>query len=146
MVIHRVVVLNMPLVCVAASISEHDACNRLLRQLPDDISVKFLSCPHPAGMVQIAEFAKRLACDSVVLPYSGWRARRAARILARHGVAVLLDPDGLQSPRTRRRASRRASQPDDPLALDPATGARTYPVARLAEQPGNRLFSARPPG
>jgi hypothetical protein len=124
MVIHRVVLLTAPLVCVAAPSSERDTCNGLLRRLPDDISVRFLLCPYPAGMGHIAEFAKRLDCDSVVLPYSGWRARRAARILARHGVAVLLDADRLPSPRPRHRTSR----PGDPLAL-------TLPVALAHNAP-----------
>jgi nucleotide-binding universal stress UspA family protein len=112
-VIRRVLMLNAPLVCVAAPISEEDTCNALLRRLPDDISVRFLSCTYPASIAHIAEFARRLECDSVVLPYSGWRTRRAARVLARHGVAVLLEADGLPSPRP----SRGASRPGDPLAL-----------------------------
>jgi nucleotide-binding universal stress UspA family protein len=85
----RVVVFSSPWVCVATPISERNTCNGLLRRLPDDISVRFLSWPYPAGMRQIAELAKRLDCDWVLLPYSGWRARRAGRILARSDVAVL---------------------------------------------------------
>jgi nucleotide-binding universal stress UspA family protein len=83
-------------VCIVMPPSwERVDCDRLLHRLPSDVSVKFLSSPHPAGVSEIAEFARRLDCDSVLLPYSGWRARRAARVLARHGIEVLVDvPNG----------------------------------------------------
>jgi hypothetical protein len=112
MVIYRVVLINAPQMCVAAPISERDTCNALLRRLPDDISVRFLSCLYPVGMGHIAEVAKRLDCDSVLLPYSGWRAHRAARILARHGVAVLLDADRLPSASQSRQESDRVRSLD----------------------------------
>jgi nucleotide-binding universal stress UspA family protein len=89
----RVVLIQSPWVCVVVTpIWERDACNRLLRRLPGDISVSFVSSPYSAGLREIAGFAKRLQCDSVLLPYSGSRARLAARILARRGVAVLSSP------------------------------------------------------
>jgi hypothetical protein len=76
-----------PWVCIVVPPRwEPDDRARLLRRLPGDVSVKFLSSPQPAGMSEIAAFATRLDCDSVLLPYSGWRARRAAQVLARHGV------------------------------------------------------------
>jgi hypothetical protein len=77
---------------------ERDDRDRLLHQLPSDVSVKFLASPHPASVSELAEFARRLDCDSVLLPYSGWRARRAARVLARHGIEVLLDADSIRPP------------------------------------------------
>jgi nucleotide-binding universal stress UspA family protein len=113
----RFLVFDSPWVCVAAPIQERDTCNDLLRRLPDDLSVTFLSWPHPAGVREIAEFARRLDCDSVLLAYSGRRARRAARILARSDVAVLLDADGVRPPRPRRRAIRPPSPQADPPAL-----------------------------
>jgi hypothetical protein len=83
-----------PWVCVIVTPRwEPDDCSRLLRGLPTDVSVKFLSSPYPAGISEIAEFARRLDCDSVLLPYSGRRARRAARVLARHGIEVLVNAD-----------------------------------------------------
>jgi hypothetical protein len=113
----RFLLFDSPWACIAAPIHERDTCNDVLRRLPDGLPVTFLSWPHPAGVRDIAEFAKRLDCDSVLLAYSGRRARRAARILARHDVAVLLDADGVQPRRPRRRAIRPPSPHADPPAL-----------------------------
>lgn len=113
----RVVLLNSPWVCVAASVHDGDVCDGVLRRLPDDLSVSFLSSSRPTGVREIAEFAKRLDCDSVLLPYSGWRARRAARILARGDVAVLVDADGEQPLRPRLRAIGPPPHQVDPLGL-----------------------------
>jgi hypothetical protein len=86
----REVVFVSPWVFPPPPPCQPDACGDLLRRLPDDLSVTYLSSDYPAGMREIAEFAKRLDCECVLLPYSGWRARRATRVLARRGLAVLV--------------------------------------------------------
>ena len=74
-----------------------DARRAILRKIPDRVSVRFLVCGHPAGVRDLAHFARRLDCDSVLLPLRGLRLRRAERALAKAGLEVLnghLDPFG----------------------------------------------------
>jgi nucleotide-binding universal stress UspA family protein len=119
---HHVVVFASPWVCVASPVCERETCNGLLRRLPDDVSVRFLSWPYPAGARDIAEFASRLDCDAVLLPYRGWRARQARRLLSRRGLSVLALDDGVQASRPSKHARWRKSRPADALA-------RALPVA-----------------
>jgi nucleotide-binding universal stress UspA family protein len=74
-------------------VSEREMCSHVLRQVPPDVSVRFLVSPYPAGVSQIAAFAKRLACDSVFLPHRGRSGRRLGRALARRGLSVFMLPE-----------------------------------------------------
>jgi nucleotide-binding universal stress UspA family protein len=113
-IIQRPVLFNSPWVCIAAPLSERELLNGLLCRLPDDVSVRFLLWRYTIGMREIAQFAERLDCDAVLLPYSGRRARRAARVLTRRGVAVVVHADGVQQLGPGQRAIRRATHAADP--------------------------------
>lgn len=61
----------------------------LLKRIPADVSVRFVVCSYPIGTRQVAELARRLECDSVLLPQRGMRLRLAERALTRLGLGVL---------------------------------------------------------
>jgi hypothetical protein len=128
-IVQRAVLFNSPWLCIATPVSERDLFNSVLCRLPDDVSVRFLLWRYTIGMREIAHFAERLDCDSVLLPYSGWRARRAARVLTRQGVGVLVSADGVDQLGPGRRAIRRGSH-----AADPPTSALPIAVAHTTRK------------
>jgi hypothetical protein len=82
--------MGMPwMVAPHAVVPTAQTCRYVLRKVPDELPVKFLLWPHPAGLAEIADFARRLQCDSVLLPMRGWRLRHAARVLSRSGLLAL---------------------------------------------------------
>jgi hypothetical protein len=82
--------LGMPwMVAPHAVVPTAQTCRYVLREVPDDLPVKFLLWPHPAGLAEIADFAQRLDCDSVLMPLRGWRLRHAARALSKSGLLTL---------------------------------------------------------
>jgi len=66
-----------------------ESAKRVLGRIPDDVLVRFLLWPYPAGGREIAQFARRLDCDSVLLPFRGSRARHIKRTLSRRGLQIL---------------------------------------------------------
>jgi hypothetical protein len=92
---------NMVLPC-------HATAREMLSRVPPDAPFTFLISHYPAGVPQIAEFARRLDCDSVLLPLGGWRLRRATRALGKLGLPVLNDQvDPIRPSRPTRRGTSR---------------------------------------
>ena len=74
-------------------VSQRHVCGPVLRRIPPDVSVRFLFSPFPTGLSQVAEFAKRLECEAVLVPHRGRAGRRTAKALSKHGLAVFVMPE-----------------------------------------------------
>jgi nucleotide-binding universal stress UspA family protein len=116
----RIVAFASPWVHVPGVVfSQREACGPVLRRVPQDVSVRFLFSPIPAGASQIADFARRLGCDAVLVPQRGRAGRRMAKALSKRGLTVFLVPE--QQAQTRRSAEAPASSQLSSLpALEPA--------------------------
>ena len=75
--------------CGAGPPPAHAACSRVLRLIPDDLSLRYLYWPSAVGNREIAEFAARLECDIVLMPRSRAYGRRTAKALSRRGYRVV---------------------------------------------------------
>ena len=127
----HVVGFGWPGSCTAAFVSEQTVCREALALVPDDVSVRFLAHSHPVGIRDIAEFARRLGCESVILPDRRFGARRAARLLGRAGLALLVEPSAA---RTRQRRWLRFMPSPTPPARRPLSRAEPVPLS----EPGAR--------